>query len=298
VKIGIPVAEYHPGNTSDYVLRAFLNLGHEARILTPEEFYEAFNLKRYDFYFGVDSGRAFDLSRYAESDLSRFGFWFIDFRHNYNRAERVPNDLTVAQAIHARGGKIFQAQCEDVDICSTHKLPAQWLPLAADPEIWSAEPVSPKKYQLGFVGNLWDGERVRALKALHAAGIQIAFPGAGRLWKEEAAALLRMCTVGFNISSWYGSVVAYDLNMRFFETLSCGIPIITNEVPVLEKVFATLPDFVRTYASLEELPQVAAAALQDEKFLNSGAAAREWICCHATYVQRMREVLTIFQHDS
>ena len=61
MKIGVPVGAFHQGNTSEYVVRAFAKLGHQASLLTPAEFYAAFLQSAYDYYLCVDSGELVNL---------------------------------------------------------------------------------------------------------------------------------------------------------------------------------------------------------------------------------------------
>lgn len=297
MKIAIPIAQYHEGNTSDYVKRAFEALGHKAEIISPEVFCNAFNKEdcNYDLFFGVDSGEAFPFNRklLESPNTSRLAFWFIDYRHNKRREDRIPNDESNAKLLSEKGAWIFQAQYEDFKECLNLGIErVSWLPVGADLEIWNDKPFkTPKKFEVGFVGNIWDQGRARALESILKSGIKLGFLGHGKIWKEKAAALLRECSVGFNISSFYGHEVAFDINMRFFETLSCGIPLVTNEVPSLYRIFKNLPTFIRIYRSPFEIVSVLKAALSDSKFLSSGEAAREWIEAEGTYISRMKKAL-------
>lgn len=301
MRIAVPVAQFHRGNTGEYVVNALEVLGIESKILSPSEFHQAFSAKEYDFYFCVDSGEAFPFSSInLNSEYSkRLAFWFIDYRHNKHRDTRVPSDFENAKHLSQSGAWIFQAQDEDVADCKANGITnCSWLPMAADIYVWSDEPKIEKKLDIGFVGNIWDSSRLKALQEIQKAGFSLAFRGHGLAWKEDGAAVLRNCKLGFNISSFYGSPVAYDLNMRFFETLSCGIPVVTNSVPSLSKVLAEDKPFVRTYSSLNDLISVCRSALSDNKFLNSGLDARKWIKDGQTYVHRMMEAISIMKKNS
>jgi len=302
MRIAVPVAAYHEGNTGEYVVRAFRGLGHTAEILSQWEFYSSLKKKGHDLYFCVDSGGALNLldDAIGTADFSKVCFWFIDFRHNKNRKERQPTDLMNAAFLAAKGGWVFQSQYEDFLDCMTQHgiYRSSWLPLAADPEVWSATPVvSNALYDVGFVGNVWDGERHRAIELLQQSGLQVAFAGPGVVWKESAAALLRSCKMGFNISSFFGEPYAYDINMRVFETLSCGIPLITNMVPSLNKLFDGKA-FVATYEELDKLVSKIRYCLEDSQFLASGIQAREWVEAYATYRARMHDALEVLQIQS
>ena len=293
MRVGIPIGEFHPGNTGEYAARAFTSLGHEAQILTPDEFSAALASDRFELYLCVDSGVPIDISRVSHLPLSRVGYWFIDYRHHKESTTRLPADAENAYTLDQCGGWIFQSQIEDVADSNARGITrCSWLPLGADPEVWSDLPAQQKTYDIGFVGNVWDHGRARALEMLlRTPGIRLAFKGHGGAWKEDGAALLRTCRIGFNINSWYGTSHAFDVNMRVFETLSCGVPLLTNSVPSLRRFFPENTPYIREFSSLEDLPRALQSALHDDVFLSSGAEARRFILEKATYEIRMREVI-------
>ncbi len=299
MKIGIPVAQFHPGNTAEYVCSALAELGHEAVILAPAQFYRDLKEQRCDLFFCVDSGEPLNMAEasIAQLPLDRVAFWFIDYRHNKDRLTRTPPDAETARALQQRGGWIFQSQYEDQQDCLGQGMTrVSWLPLAADPKVWSDTPIVPKDFHLGFVGNVWDAGRKQVLELLlRTAGLKFGFQGHGKAWKEDGAALLRRCLVGFNISSFYGQPVAFDINMRVFETLSCAVPLFTNSVPALKRLFPEPVPFVRTYDSIETLIPRLREALSDPTFVRSGALGREYILKNATYTARMCEAITVLQ---
>jgi hypothetical protein len=295
MNIAIPVARFHSGNTGEYVQRALTALGHRARILSAPQFFAALRDRAFDYYLCVDSGEALPLNdpSIAACSFANVSFWFIDFRHNKNRPERIPNDLDNARIVSERGGWIFQAQLQDVEDCRALGLTrVSWLPLAADPDVWTPQPELAKEFHVGFVGNVWDLQRKRALELLLSTqGLRVGFSGGGVIWKEDASALLRKCMVGFNVNSFFGEPFAYDVNMRVFETLSCGIPIFTNNVPSLRNLLPDDVPFVRTYESLTDILPGLQDAFRDDRYLTAGAAARQWVLDNATYEHRMMDVL-------
>lgn len=298
LRLGIPTAAYHPGSTAEYVARACNAMGIEGIILDRAGFEAAFQTRSYDYYLCVDSSEALALTTppFADTDLSRVAFWFIDFRHNKDRPTRVPTDREVVRTLHAQGGTVYQAQREDVEECERMGLSrVHWLPLAADPDVWAPVPGVEKRAHLGFVGNVWDDARKEVLERLLQTPVLRFFCGRpGGVWKEDAARLLSTCLCGFNVNTFFGSPLAFDVNMRVFETLSCGVPLITNKVSSLAPLFGTDAPFIRTYNTRDDLLSVVADALRDEEFLQSGTAAREWITQQATYVHRVSEVLRGF----
>lgn len=297
MKIGVPVALYHEGTTAEYVVRALNELGHEAHLLPGEAIYDVAEDPSFEFFFCVDSGLPLDLNRrtLAGRMLDDFAFWFIDYRHNKDRVERNPPDAVSAQEINYRGGWVFQSQFEDyLDSIQRGIHRCSWLPLAADPLLWNSNPkIRMKVFDVGFIGNVWDNARRQVLQDIERSGLSTAIVTEGGVFKERAAELLRRCRVGFNISSFYGTAHAFDVNMRVFETLSCGIPLVTNWVPGLRRVFGESVPFVRQYRSSGEVLPTLQAALTDSAFLESGDAAREWVVQQGSYVLRMKEALRI-----
>lgn len=294
-KIAVAVAQFHVGNTSEYVLRALHSLGYEAEIIDGVGLAQSLAAQSHACYLCVDSGKSFDFTSGALAGLSldKLGFWFIDYRHNKHRAERNPSDFENVMQIASRGGWVFQSQYEDMIDCKEHGVDrCLWVPLAADPEVWSCIPVEQKSFHLGFVGNVWDRQRAEVLKMLlETPNLKFAFMGHGKAWKEDGARLIRKCAAGFNINSFFGEPYSYDVNMRVFETLSCGVPLITNDVPSLTRLFGSEPNFIRRYSSADELLHVINSALNDPDFLNSGQSAREFILREATYTKRVLTML-------
>ena len=296
-KILIPVAEFHRGNTSTYVERALKQLGIETRIINESEFIALFKESPKDtHFFCVDSGKPLNLKAPEIKDLSleNLFYWFIDFRH-HKHGPRSPTDVELCQEISNRGGRIFQSQFGDYEFSRAQGWKNSFhLPLAADPEIWSNVPREEKAFNLAFAGNVWDKGRAEILQyLLNQNQLKFGFPGHGALWMEDAAKLIRQAQVGFNVNSWYGNEHAFDLNMRFYETLSCGAPLITNWVTEIDRIFPVMPKFLKVYKNVEELPKVIKSAFLDLDFLSSGDEARKWIVEGNTYKHRMGRVLDL-----
>jgi glycosyltransferase involved in cell wall biosynthesis len=300
--IGVVTAHYHQGTTAEYILSACERLGIKAQLLSPEEFLyyhkETVTLPKtavFSLFLCIDSQDPVYTIQEAskQGDLSSVGFWFIDYRHNKNRKERSPNDAVTAKLLFEHGGTIFQSQYEDYEECIAQGLQrCIFLPLAADPFVWSNAPVLEKRFHLSFAGNVWDRGRAAILeKCLNVQGLKFGFFGHGKTWKEKAAALLRMSLAGFNVNSFYGEPYAYDVNMRVFETLSCGVPLITNYVPSLERIFPKECSYIRWYHSEDELFDVVHKALHDEIFLRSGDEGRKFIVKECTYEHRVKVMI-------
>ncbi len=295
LKIAVPIAAYETGTTGEYVARAFRKLGHEADILSQWQFYDDFKTSLHDLYFCVDSGGALNLfeSSIMSRDMDNVAFWMIDYRRG--KSLKQPNDKDTCKLLGAKRGWVFQSQFEDMYECISYTDRVSWLSLAADEDVWSSSD-SGKIYDVGFVGNVWDGVRQGTLDRIRTAGLSLCFQGHGTSYMESGAALLNASRVGFNISSFFGENIAYDVNMRVFETLACGIPLITNDVPSLYKIFGNpLPLFIRTYRTLDEALSLLKTSVIDEQFVALGQDARNWILSNATYTIRMQMALDILQ---
>ena len=122
-----------------------------------------------------------------------------------------------------------------------------WLPHAFDPlayspgvfntgkNAWDTEAVPLKRYDVCFIGNLNDVNRVNHLDRLFKE-----FPnfywGTERF--HEAAAIFNQSKIVFNVSS------RKELNMRHFEALGTGSFLLTDNIPVEENVFKEGEHFI------------------------------------------------------
>lgn len=290
MKIGIPVANFHEGNPGQYVQRALTSMGHQAAVLSQYEFYTAFRENQFDFYLCVDSGGPLNLfeSSIADCDFSKVAFWMIDFRRG--KTLKNPNDADTCRYLGNKGGWVFQAQNQDVTDCINSGVTnrVSWLPLAADEEIWNSEPKENILYDVGFVGNIWCGPRAEVLNFL-GHSFKLSPNGA---WGTDAAKVLRQSKIAFNISSFYGESVAFDVNMRVWESLSCSCPLLTNYTPSLPLLFnGSIPPYIKTYSSISGIVPTVVSALADPEFLASGKQARGWILANGTYKIRMQQAL-------
>lgn len=294
MKIAVPIAAWETGTTGEYVATAFRKLGHQTDILSQWQFYTEFKNDNYDLYFCVDSGGPLNLFEFdiANKSMKKLAFWMIDYRRGKDL--KNPKDSDTVRLITQMGGTVFQAQFEDFyESALESKLDGiSFLPLGADPDVWSNEPEADKVYDVAFVGNVWDNVRAELLETLKRRfGNRFAWFGHGAAQREAGAAVLRQAKMGFNVSSFYTTPVAFDVNMRVFETLSCGIPLITNSVPSLARFGLSDVPFVKTYHRVDDVVRTIENALVDEAFLNSGKAARAWILRNGTYEMRMKMAL-------
>lgn len=298
MKIGVVVAAYETGTTGEYVKRALQRMQHDVTLLSQWGFYDAIQKRDYDLYFAVDSGGPLNLFSSEvtahKTQLKKMCFWMIDYRRG--KTIKNPNDLDTCKLISDNGGWIFQAQFEDVVDCLNSGIDrVSWLRLAADVDVWKPG-TDGKIYDVGFIGNVWDGVRQKVLDDIRRSGLRLGFPGHGAALMEVGAQLLSTSRVGFNMSSFFGEPIAFDVNMRVFETLACGVPLVTNVVPSLFRIFGgALPAFIKTYSRADEIVPLLQQCLADEAFLNSGLAAREWVALYGTYDLAMKMAMVTLQ---
>lgn len=286
MRIYIPVACYHAYNTAVYVRRAFKAMGHDVEVITQAQYYE--DLPDADLFFGVDSAGPLN---FPEKHRAKTAMWFIDSRHNCDPARRTPDDDTNAKDLAGGGGWVFQAQKQDWERnVSQGVFRGTWLPLAADPDVWKSMNMLESQYDIAFGGNVWDGHRQEILDTLamnyrfkHAMGMP-----------EELALAYNQSRVGFNIPSFWGTPICYDVNMRVFEVMACGIPLVTNKLPAQDELGMVPFVHYMAYSRLKEIRAVIGQLLGDEDLRRRiGTAARHLILEAHTYQHRMGEALSI-----
>ena len=284
MKIQIPVAAYVNYNPATYIEKALKELGHDAFITqgqVPEDNPDV------DLFFCVDSGGPLVV---RDSWASKCAFWFIDSRRNCDPSTRDPDDDTQARKIFNAGGWVFQAQYEDTVRLAEKCILSYWLPLAADPDVWSDTPAEEKIYDVAFVGNCFDPVRHQVLGIL-ADNFNFHWPGIEKAIMEEGAKVYRQSKVGFNISSFYGQEWDYDINMRVPEIMSCNIPLVTNYVPGLDHLGITQQQGVFAYHDLDSIIRTVQYAQQR----SYASYNRRFILDNHTYKHRMQEALGIIR---
>ena len=124
-------------------------------------------------------------------------------------------------AIAKNYDRVFCAQYNGVEQLKKAGIKADWLPLACDPEFHKKMDVS-KRYAIGFVGgDHLDGSRKYILQELRER-----YPDSyiNQAPSEQMGQIYSASKVGINLSA------AGDVNMRFFEILSCGTFLLTDRI--------------------------------------------------------------------
>lgn len=290
MKIIIPVAAPVSYNPAYFIEKSFKKLGIDAKVMSQGEFNQV-EPDDADLFFGVDSGGPLFV---PEKFLSKFAMWFIDSRRNHNPALRNPDDDTFALRIIEHGGLVFQAQKRDVrrvwDRLGSDSPNVKWLPLAADPDVWSDQPQEIKKFPAVFVGNCYDPVRHETLGALFQKGL-VYWPGIEGAIMEEGATQYRKAHAGLNIPSFYGTPECYDINMRVFEILSCGVVLITNYLPELIDLGIEDGKNCICYNKIQDIETIIKEVKNNFTWQNVGRAGRQLILEQHTYDHRAKRII-------
>lgn len=148
--------------------------------------------------------------------------WLIDNRHEH---ERVTEDPAAADTMK-RGAVVMCAQKPDAE-----RIGAKWLPLAVTPGYRPPATPIEKLYDVGFVGFIRDEGRMRVLADVAR---HFKLHTAQGVFGDDAVSVYWQSRVGLNVPTGYGNADDYDsANMRCFEILATGTPLITPFEPYL-----------------------------------------------------------------
>lgn len=290
---------WSPYTTAAYYAKAFRELGHDVRTVGPHRAgstnmpinqlyrvtpshdvltgegsfsgpirYELLPWKP-DIYIWIEAGgrwRPIDLPM----DIPTIGY-FIDSHSQIAWHERA------APKFNYR----FCAQRQYADA-----LGATWLPMACDPRVHTPTVNGEPEYDVAFVGNTYGdaplyakrrevlGKLTRRYRCNFQSGVYF----------EDMANVYASARVAFNISA------SGDLNMRVFEAMCSGRPLVTDRVEGLED--AESPRANLLYTSEETMfyamEQVGA---NTEAAKRLGANGRAEVLAHHTYKHRAAQML-------
>ena len=169
----------------------------------------------HDFYLHVDDGR----DDFPVTGIPHpWGYWMVD--------SHLGPDVRIEKALTA--DLVWCAQKPFVETLQGHGINAKWLPLACEPlvhctreELAARENRAPDFpiYDLGFVGHIQppgQSNRLEFLDKLYRA-VPNSWYAFGH-YHEEMSRVYHRCRLGVN------HAVRDDLNMRFFELASMGVP--------------------------------------------------------------------------
>ena len=205
-----------PETTGGYVLRALQRLVTAGELeavvhVLPGEI-ERLIAQPFDLYLVIDDG----LGCALPADFCPWAYWTIDTHVDFEPR------LVQARAFDF----VFAAQKNGAErLRQAGIATARWLPLACDPEIHGKQEVA-KQYDFAFVGNLFPGPRTELLERLRRKYRNVwignaDFQEMARI--HSAARRIFNCCIG-------GLRRDGDLNMRTFEALASGSPLIPNDL--------------------------------------------------------------------
>ena len=292
---------YSPHTTAAYYAKAFRALGHDVRTwgptvdLTPwreDQRYRLTGPHSYkptadgwqpDLYVYIEAGGGWFPSEVPQHTIPTIGY-FIDshsrLKEHIQRATRFDH--------------VFYAHKQFGDWFGSN---AHWLPVACDPDVHTPTHVPEEPlYDVAFVGNIYGddaiyAERRRLLKLL-ASKYTCAF--VSNAYFEDMANVYANARVAFNKSA-HG-----DLNMRVFEAMCSGTPLVTDDVPESgmfwrphdhEELLSEAFDLY-VYRSDEEVFNLVSMLIAcDFERESVGECGRETVLAHHTYVHRAQQML-------
>lgn len=209
--------------------------------------------------------------------------WLIDNRHPHEREHEDPAAVELMQ----RGVVVACAQKPDAD-----RIGSKWLPLAASPG-YRPPPEPPKKiYDVAFAGYVRDEARYHALTTIARRYRLLTMQG---IFNDNAIVGYWSAWCGVNVPTGWPSETSFDsANMRLFEVLATGVPLVTSHEPYL--IDLGLADSINclTYRTLEELMRCIALTCQVDDGENAqriGAAGAKLVQDKHTYRHRAEQVL-------
>ncbi len=239
--------------------------------------------KEYDFYIHVDDGRD-DLS--PELIPQPFGFYCTDSHLGPGpRLEKA-----------RRAAITWCAQKPFAEALRAEGLNAIWLPLACSPPHHPTavelaqecnDALAEKRYDLAFVGHLQDPLQTNRIEFLDT--IRRGFPSMRfrfGAFHHDMAREYHSARIGVN------HAVRDDLNMRFFELASLGVPQLCDARMVGMDDLGFQP-FVHylPYRSAVEAVEVAKEFLHDPELVTMAEQARCLVRAQHTYEKRAAEML-------
>ena len=205
-------------------------------------------------------------------------FWAID--------SHMPGAWKRHASIAEQVSHTYVAQLAFLARVSLGRSSVSWLPLACAPE-YHRPVLGPQDHDIAFVGNVSPSSlhsRRRTLLARLEQEFRVLCTTAPR---EEMSAIYGRAAMGFNCS------VGGDLNMRVFEVLASGRPLLTDYVPGsgLSMLLRPGEDFLQ-YRTHDECVAQARQLLAEPEFANELAAkGLQAVRAHHTYEHRASLIL-------
>lgn len=207
--------------------------------------------------------------------------WLLDNRIPHNRAWQDPAAIQMLKR-----GDVLVCHCQKSD---AQRVGGYWLPLAVTPGYDRPGGQVEKVYDAAFVGYLNDTERTAAMAQLSKT---VDLHIAQGVFGAAAVQVYHQARVGLNMPSLYGTDVAYDLNMRLFEILATGTPLVTNANYDLNDLGIRSGVNCLTYQGIADAERQIKILLKDKALGEALAAnAYELVMRKHTYQARAEQLL-------
>lgn len=244
----------------------------------------------HDFYIHVDDGRD-DLP--VDKIPHPWGYWIVD--------SHLGPDIRLEKAKQA--DLVWCAQKPFVETLKAHGIKAKWLPLACEPHVHctaeelalrEGRPVTTPEFDLAFVGHIQNPDTIHAPadRLVFLDRLFKAFPNSWYAYgsfHEEMSRVYHRARLGVN------HAIRDDLNMRFFELASMGVPQLADRrmVGLAELGFKEWIHFI-PYDSIDSAIYGAGAHLRDDLKWAEGypaEAAKRLVRESHTYYRRLCTML-------
>ncbi len=269
---------YSPYTTANYLVKAFEALGHDVATVGPGHGRILCGWDA-DAWIWVEAGGGFP---HGLLDPTKLGIptaaWFIDSHSN--------------MAWHRTLGMVFDHVFEaQKAYVGQFDREAHWLPVACDPEIHTPLVGIEPDCDVVFVGHLygshpWYQRRRDLLEELAKRYDLVVYEGA---YGQDMAAAHARGRVVFNVST------AGDLNMRVFEGLCSGRPLVTDAVPGagLSDLFTSGLQLFAYHDDAEAFGQIDRLLSYPSTARLMGASGRKAVLAGHAYEHRARKMLEV-----
>ncbi len=263
-----------------YYRRNLTKMGFDVTFLAPKDHDSIEAFGKFDLYLWVDWGEDAleDILTYKPVNMSC-----------YHPSVYITSDTHLGFDYRLRKAKefdyVFCNQKRAVKEFGENGVEAEWLLHAVDLDIYSDEPKSIKKYDVGFVGFVSNKKRAEALDMIFKENPNFWY---GQRFFEEAAMKYKECRVNFN------NAAVDDINMRFFEVLGCGGGVlVTEDVLTLKEILPREVTCIRynTNDWAQAVDQIKGTLRSPSLMKEAAENGRKWVEENHTYEHRIKEVL-------
>lgn len=215
-----------------------------------------------------------------KADNGRMLVWLIDIRWQHERDTHEAN----IRLLQSDGALVMAAQKPDAAYFD-----CEWLPLAATPGYAPSRGPVKKLVDVAMVGYVRDKQREQLLLDLNANHSMSVAQG---VFGVEAVETYHGAKLGINIPTRYNDARAYDsANMRFFEILATGTPLVTSYEDYLPDLGIKHGKNAFTYHNTRNCLEVVQKALTEFDLAHMGKNAVNLVQERHMYSHRAKQVI-------